>query len=128
MQRGQGETASNSILYVDDDLRVTYVNRSRIDPANSIESVNVQPEEIELPAMNEASQGAGSLAIRRVAQVTEFNHLGRRIYSIDTPRGRQDILQGITKVTPLYAQVQTLRASGQIAWDQRIATSSIPPD
>lgn len=127
MQRGQGETASNSIMYVDDDLRVTYVNRSRVDAANSLESVNMIIEEIKLPASNEVARGAGVLAIQNVAQVTEFNRHGRRMYSIDTPRGRQNILQGITKITPLYAQVQTLRDTGAIAWDQRIATSTIPP-
>lgn len=127
MQRGQGETASNSIMYVDDDLRVTFVNRSRVDAANSLESVGTVLEEIELPVRNEVARGAGMLAIQQVLEVTEFNHHGRRIYSVATPRGRQDILQGITKITPLYAQVQTLRGTGAIAWDQRIATSTIHP-
>ncbi|MGN6545623.1 MAG: alpha/beta hydrolase-fold protein [Aureliella sp.] len=127
MQRGQGDTASNSIMFVDDDLRVTYVNRSRVDAANSLESVNTVPEEIDLPVRNEVSNGAGMFAIQQVLEVTQFNRHGRRLYSIATPRGRQDILQGITRITPLYAQVQTLRTHGAIAWDQRIATSTIPP-
>lgn len=128
MARGQAETATNSILSIDDDLRVTYVNRSRVDAANSLETVNTVAEEIDLPSKNEVARGDGMLAILGVAGVTEFNRHGRRIYSIEGPRGRQDILQGITKLTPLYAQVQTLRTSGAITWDQRVATSTIPPD
>ena len=124
MQRGQAQ--NDAIALVDDDLRITYVNRGQIDAANSLDSVNSVLEEIELPSKNEAARGSGSLAILGVLGVTEFNRHGRRIYSIETPRGREDILQGITKITPLYAQVQTLRP--YIAWDQRIATSSIRPD
>jgi len=128
MQRGQGDTAGNSIIYVDDDLRFTYVNRSRVDLQSSVNTVNRPSEEIELPSKSDASRGEGALAIQGVAGVTDFNRHGRRIYSIETPRGRQDLLQGITKITPLYARVQTLRGPNAIAWDQRIATSTIRPD
>ena len=126
MQRGQAQ--NNAIAWVDDDLRVTYVNRGQIDPANSIDAVNIVMEEIELPSKNEVARGSGSLAILGVLGVTDFNLHGRRTYSIETPRGRQDVLQGITKITPLYAQVQTLRTPGAIAWDQRIATSTLHPN
>lgn len=126
MQRGQA--LGHAIAFVDDDLRVTFVNRAQIDAANSVDVVNSVLEEIELPSKNEIARGSGSLAILGVKEVDDFNRHGRRMYTIETPRGRQGILQGITKITPLYAQVQSLRTSGALGWDQRIATSSIRPD
>lgn len=126
MQRSQA--LNNSIAYVDDGLRATFVNKGQIDAANSVEELNMVLEEIELPSKNEIARGSGSLAILAVLGVTDFNVHGRRRYIIETPRGPQDILQGITKITPLFAQVQTLRTPGAIAWDQRIATSSIRPE
>lgn len=128
--QGQAQTIANSIISVDDDLRVTFVNRSRVDPRNVVPAVNALTEEIELPSKGEVARGAGILSIQSVVKVTEFSQNGRRTYSVSTPKGVQNIFQGITKLTPLYAQVQTLRdgGNGAVPWDQRIATASIPPD
>ncbi|MCC6511471.1 MAG: hypothetical protein IT423_20395 [Pirellulaceae bacterium] len=123
MAQGQTETVSNSIRSIDDDLRVTYFNVHRV--ANVVPAVGSALEEIVLPASAEVMNPGGGLAIQSVVYVERFNRYGRRIYSVVGPKGRQDILQGITHLTPLYARVQTLRGQQVPYWDQRIATSTI---
>ncbi|MFO1066887.1 MAG: alpha/beta hydrolase-fold protein, partial [Pirellulales bacterium] len=82
------------------------------------------------PSRNEVSRAARELSILP-SGVTEFDKHGRRLYYItDAKLGTISLLQGITRITPLYCQVQTLRMSGaspEIAWDMRIATSTLPP-
>ncbi len=125
-QQGQAQTMSNSIIGIDDDLRETFVNRSRVD-AQSVAPINQIFEEIVLPSAAEIPKGATSIGILSVADVTEFTPFGRRTYSINTNKGRLDILQGITHLTPLYARVNSLRGTAAGPWDMRIATTSIPP-
>ena len=44
-------------------------------------------------------------------------------------KGRVDIVQGITEVTPLFTKVEGLQTiDNAYIWDMRVATSSIPRD
>ena len=126
MERGQSDAAPLSIHQLDDELRKTYFNVSRLQ---STTPSTVKEEEIVLPAASEAQAGAGSFGIRQVLGVTQFTKYGRRIYSIQGLNGRDDLFQGITLLTPSYARVQTLRdkTNKNRPWDQRIGTSTIPP-
>ncbi len=127
MQLGQSETTSLSIYKMDDELRYTYFNQARLRSATP---ETVKEEEIVLPVASEAQVGAGAFAIRQVLRVQQFNKHGRRIYTILGLRGPEDMLQGITHITPTYARVQTLKEKGVgfRPWDQRIGTTTIPPE
>ncbi len=127
MQKGQGPSANEPILFVDDGLRLTYVNRSRVDAANSLDTINTAPEEIRLPNERDVARGEANFAIVRVLEVSKFNEYGRRTYMIETLRGPQVFLQGITKITPLYAELETLQTevTNNSAWNQRIATTTL---
>lgn len=124
--RGQTESSPLSIRQLDDELRKTYVNQARV---LAITPSTFKEEEIVLPLATEAQVGAGAFAIRQVLRVEQFNKYGRRIYSILGMTGQEDMLQGITHLTPTYARVQTLREQGVKfrPWDQRIGTTTIPP-
>jgi predicted esterase len=128
-QRSASETPTASIISIDDDLRTTYVNRLRIDMSSTGPFNGSPPEVIELAARHDASDSLGVLAISNVLAVSKFNKHGRRTYTVDTPRGPQVLLQAITRITPLYCQVRTLRVPGSndVRWDMRIGTSTIPP-
>ncbi len=58
--------------------------------------------------------------------VTPFDQFGRRTITIATVKGPMDVIQGITMITPEWTRVEGLSAGNNIAWDMRIATSSIP--
>ncbi len=84
---------------------------------------------IDFPAYKaEIETNGGELPIQSVLGISDFNKFGRRSFSIQTPKGAKHLLQAITAISPLYCQVETLRVSDSIAWDQRIATSSLAPD
>jgi predicted esterase len=52
----------------------------------------------------------------------EFDEFGRRTFRFGTVRGRVDVVQGITLITPLWTKVEGIN----FLLDMRIATSSIP--
>ncbi|MEZ6075109.1 MAG: alpha/beta hydrolase-fold protein [Pirellulaceae bacterium] len=122
-----GNAVSRSILILDDGLRNTYVNKSiRNVIANRLSTMPAF-EHIELPSAGEAARSGNAPSIVGQLGISSFNKYGRRTYSLMTTRGRVDVLQGITVLTPLFAKVEVLRTGhDDFAWDQRIATTSIP--
>ncbi len=118
---------SKPILQLDDGLRYTYVNKSARNIIANRDSTAQADEQIILASDGEASNGRNSPNIVGLVEITKFNKYGRRRYSLMTTRGQVDVTQGITAITPLFAKVQVLRTGSEaFAWDQRIATSSIP--
>lgn len=130
-QRGSpsGEVQNKSIGILDDGLRLTFYNASPRNVLAVRKSGAIAPEQIELPSANEVARSGNPPSILGILGVSQFNKYGRRTYSFQTPRGRVDVLQGITLLTPTFAKVQILRTrTDKFAWDQRIAISSIPAD
>ncbi len=124
-----GNVTSKSILILDDGLRYTYFNKSARNVIAVRESTAPPDEQIMLASDGEAAKSGSAPAIIGLIDIQKFNKYGRRIYSLMTTRGRVDVLQGITAITPLFAKVEVLRdGSEDFVWDQRIATSSIPAD
>jgi predicted esterase/tetratricopeptide (TPR) repeat protein len=126
-QRGlQG--AGEPIYVLDDELRFTYFNSSAANVIGAQLS-NAPPQVVvELPYKGEVETNAGEMAILGVLRLGEFNKFGRRTYSIMLPKGPKHLLQAITAISPTYTKIETLRVSDSIKWDQRIATSTIPPN
>ncbi|GIW99403.1 MAG: peptidase [Pirellulaceae bacterium] len=124
---GGGEIQGKPIGILDDGLRLTFYNQA---PRNilRIEKSTAPPwEEIVLPSAAEAARAGAAPAIDRILEVSQFNKYGRRTFSFLTPRGRVDVLQGITLLTPRFAKVEILRTqTDRFVWDTRIATSSLP--
>ncbi len=112
---------------MDDDLRYTYFNFSKSNVTGQ-QVVARLPIVVEFPAYKaEIETNGGELTIQSVLGISDFNKFGRRSLSIQTAKGPKHLLQAITAISPLYCQVETLRVSDSIAWDQRIATSSLGP-
>ncbi len=126
---GGGEVQGKPIGILDDGLRLTFYNQS---PRNilRVEKSTAPPfEQFELPSAREAARTGVPPSIDRILAITDFNKYGRRIFSFLTPRGRIDVLQGITLLTPKFAKLEILRTqTDRFMWDTRIATSSIPSD
>lgn len=125
---GGGETKSKSIGVMDDGLRLTYFylapKNFRAQPSNA-----TPLEQVELPSANEVARSGNAPSIRQVLGVSKFNKYGRRTFSFVGPRGKTDVLQGITLLTPKFTKLEILNTEGtEFVWDTRKATNSIPPD
>ncbi len=115
------EGGGKPIVLVDDGLRRTFVRD--LDIAAVAESPATSDERIQI----KQPVAEGGLRIGNVGPilgVTPWDKWGRRIFSMQGPRGQLDVIQGITEITPTYTRVEGLRGTGLI-WDMRIATSSL---
>jgi pimeloyl-ACP methyl ester carboxylesterase len=119
----QEAAESTPVLMCDDGLTRTFVPRRRVqavDPAPepSTERIGI-PQRV-------ATGGRRMAQIGGILEITPFDEWGRRIFSVATPDGREDVVQGITEITPRYTRIQGLVTDTPIEMDMRVATSSIP--
>lgn len=108
------------IVFVDDNLRRTYVPKRQILEARPDQS-NESTERFSIPQRVKVG-GPAVQSVGMPMRVTPFDEYGRRIFSMLGPNGKIDVIQGITEVTPKWTRVQGISHY----WDMRIATSSIP--
>ncbi len=121
------QISARPIVYINDGLRVTFVNQNliqtfadRATPLQKIETGNVG-----LRATGDHLRVQG---VKGAVAVTPFDPFGRRVYSLLTPKGQIDVLQGITELSAAYVRVDGLNADKTYVWDMRLALSAVPPD
>ena len=119
-----GQKPTGPILLVDDELRRVFVCRYRVQEV--MEQALKPP--VTLRPWQNPSQGAAKLvSVGPALGITPFDEFGRRVYEMQLGIDRLSIVQGITELTPYYAKVEALSGPQKsIAWDYRMATSSIP--
>ncbi len=112
------------IVIVDDDLRRIFVSTNQV--ASVTESEAVVEEKIRI-RQRVAHSGRRIGSVGPIIGVTPFDEWGRRTFSMMSAKGRLDIIQGITEVTPRFVKVEGLLVGkNSYVWDTRVATSSIP--
>jgi predicted esterase len=112
---------------IDNDLCRTYIPEKFIQRPE-VTSAEQRLEEIDID-QPVATAGSRVASVGAILQVTPFDAFGRRTFSMTGgPTGRVDVVQGISKITPLWCRVDGLQVARPPAyiWDMRIATSSIP--
>ena len=117
------QAEATPILVCDDGLTRTFVPRRRVEaveqaPEPAVERIGI-PQRV-------ATSGRRMAQIGGILAVTPFDEWGRRIFSVATPTGREDIVQGITEINPRYTRVEGLITDTPVQMDTRLATSSIP--
>ncbi len=121
-----GEVPLTPLLVVDDGLRRTFIHTFQVKQVLEDKSGRDVLINIWQPV---AERGGAVGRIGRATRVTPFDEYGRRIYEMQTADGPLAVVQGITQITPRFAKVEGLSGGPRpIAWDMRIATSSIPRD
>lgn len=118
-----GADRINQVVLVDDGLRRTFLSYRQLENAGESEPGGFERIRIKQHVARGRRQIGSVTAIQHIGK---FDRHGRRRFSILTPRGPENIFQGITEITPLYTKVQGLSGVPSIQWDCRIATSSIP--
>ncbi|MEQ8847861.1 peptidase [Botrimarina sp.] len=121
-----GEIRTEPILVVEDGLRRTFVHKTAV---RAVLDERDQPW-VEVRVQQVEARRAASLGvIGQVVRATPFDKHGRRIVELPSDKGLISVVQGVTRVTPIYTQVMGLRADPQsFQWDMRLATSSLPRD
>jgi predicted esterase len=116
------------ITLVDDELRRVFLPTSQILRITEVETGEI-PEQI---AIRQAVARSGSRINRvgPIVKISPFDQFGRRTFTMMSEKGPLDVVQGVTKITPLWTRVEGLITKGKtpLIWDMRLATSSLPRD
>ncbi|MCH7728622.1 MAG: peptidase [Planctomycetes bacterium] len=113
-----------AVMLIDDELRRVFVPTKQV--AAVAESEPTGEERIKID-QKVATVGFRVTAVGPIIRITKWDQFGRRIFSFVSAKGRVDVVQGITEVTPTYCRVQgILGTKRSYVWDMRIRTSSIP--
>src|SRR5258708_7643006 len=118
-----GEGGSlKQIVFVNDDLRITFVSRRQLEkpqPDTSLE--DAQKFDCEQQRWKIGKNGRRKVASvgPPAGELKQFDPHGRRSYPMRMAGGIENVVQVITEITPQYARVEALLYT----WDMRIATS-----
>ncbi len=123
--KGPGGVDVLKIVLVDDGLRRTFVSSNQVAGGGLAPDADTLLTKIPI-AKRIAQQGRRLGSVGPILEVTPFDEFGNRVFSMQSARGRLDVIQGISEITPLYCKVEGLAVSSAVIWDMRISTSSIP--
>jgi predicted esterase len=117
-----------SIEVIDDNLRRIFVPRLQVRDA-PIEAEG-SPLEVFNIRQQVSHSGGEVRALGPPLRITPFDEHGRRTFTMESNQGKVDVVQAITKITPMWTKVEAhhMMQGRNFVWDMRIATSSIPPD
>jgi len=115
-----GSGPQQLIVFIDDDLRRTFVSTYQKQEIRQDDAADLL-EKFEL-RQRVLRNGRMVKGVGPIVRIQPFDEFGRRIFTMNTPQGPLDIIQGITEITPLWTKVEGISH----IWDMRIATSSIP--
>jgi predicted esterase len=125
-QAAQANSGGPTEIYpywmIDDDMRKYFVPKRNV--TNIIQGA--EPASFEEYFFEQLASGR-KFSIERVNgifNVSSFKETARRTLSLNTAKGKIDVVQGITKLTPETATITSLTH----LWEFQLSTSSIPPD
>jgi predicted esterase len=115
------------ILMIDDNLRRTFIPKTRLQEANEGDAGSAQ--ERFTVRQRVTRNGAKVAQVGAFIGIEPWDEWGRRTVRMSTNQGVIDVIQGITQITPLWTKVEAVEFTEgkNFIWDMRIATSSIPP-
>ncbi len=121
----KGEVDVRLVVLIDDGLRRTFVSYYQVQDLRESEPMGLERIRVQQAIRD---RGRRIASVGAIIRITPFDDWGRRIFSMIGPRGeREDVLQGITEITPEWTKVEgLLQGPNSYVWDMRIATSSIP--
>ena len=123
--KGAGNVDVSKIVLVDDNLRRTFVSTNQVRTDGIAADANLVEARIPIP--KRVAKGTRRIGlIGPIMDVTPFDEFGNRMFSMQGPTGRIDVIQGITLITPHYTRVEGLAVKNAYEWDMRVSTASIP--
>jgi hypothetical protein len=110
------------IDFLDDNLRRTFFSNRLVRKVSQEENRTLD-EKFRL-RQQAAHNGMTLKSVGPALAIQPFDEFGRRMITLNTPRGPLKLLQGITELTPQWCKVEAKTT----VWDMRLATTSIPRD
>ena len=119
-----GEVDVRLVVVVDDGLRRTFVSKYQISGQRE------DPEKPRIIRLAQPVADAGQRVglVGSILSVGPFNDWGTRVCTLMSSKGKINVIQGISNVSPLWTSIEGLKGSHSYVWDMRVATSSIPRD
>ncbi|MBT6494602.1 MAG: hypothetical protein HOL01_08645 [Planctomycetaceae bacterium] len=116
-----GATITYSILMVDNGLARYFVANNLVaDIDHSVELSSLETFKLK-QSISGRKRMFGSIG--SYAGVTPFDEYGRRRIALRTAKGRENVIQGVTRIHPRHLTVTGLSHT----WEHGMATTSIPP-
>ena len=118
--------SSQGITLIDEDLREVFVAKNNVANTAPLDRFE---EEFEIWQRVHNGDGLGT-EIGPILSIGPFDGWGRRNITIQSRRGPETLLQGITRINPRYVRVQGVVNSlgPDRHWDMYLALSSVPTD
>lgn len=114
---------SLTIVFLDDDLRRTFVSQRLVVKVGGEESLAGVDEVFDLP-QKVKDRGPGIAGVGLILKHSPFDEHGRRTITMATTKGPKDLIQCITQLTPHWMKVECTN----YVWDMRMATTNIGYD
>jgi predicted esterase len=127
VQNPQAPVDGRSIVLLDDGLRQIFMPFRQVRETNELDAG--EPVETFVIPQQVCETGAQVATVGPIVRVTPFDEYGRRILAMRTQRGIEEVLQGITEITPEWTKIECVDTMKiRFTWDMRVATNSIPRD
>lgn len=111
-----------SCYVIDNGLRRVFFSKYHL-----VDAVPINAPEIEFPIWQDAIKKKVAFGI--LNQASAFNEHGHRKINVATKHGPKTFVQGITKITPRYIELSTLKHDGpKTALTMSVATGAVPVD
>jgi dienelactone hydrolase/tetratricopeptide (TPR) repeat protein len=117
----QPESGPKLIVFVDDELRRTFVSRRQVADVRP-DIIGPAEEKFHIRQPTPHGQKAVVNVGPPAGPLPGFDKFGRRSFPMATANGILSVIQAITEVTPQWTKVEGLNYK----WDMRLATSAIP--
>jgi predicted esterase len=127
IQQPAGQVEVAKIVLVDDDLRRTFVSSNQVRTDGIAPDTETSLVRIEIPKRVARTARRIGL-VGPILEVTPFDDYGNRVFSMQGKDGRLDVVQGITRITPRYVQVEGLQVKNAYVWDMRLSTAAVPQE
>lgn len=129
VENPQSPAEGKTIILINDGLRETFVPASSKQVQEAKELDADEPIERFIIPQQICKDGSGFASVGRITRITPFDAFGRRILEMQTSRGLEQVLQGVTEITPEWTKIECIDTPRlRFTWDMRIATSTIPRD
>ena len=114
--------SGGSCWVINNGLRRVYFSRAA--RANEL-PIPLNSSEIEFPIWQDAIKWKTPIGVMNFA--TPFNEHGHRRINVATKHGAKNFVQGITKITPKYVELSSLKKDGpKTSLSMSIATGAVP--
>lgn len=125
VENPQSPSEGRNIVLVDDGLRQIFLPQRQVQEVNELDAG--EPVEKFLIPQQVCDNGLQIAAVGGIGRITPFDDFGRRTLEMVTNRGKEELLQGITEITPEWTKIECVETKSlHYTWDMRIATSMIP--